>query len=133
MTTVKDKFNELRSEYLATSDEVRRAEIDRQLRELSEQSPEEFRQAFLEGAESALESARDFRVRAAIEPVAPMLNLAYIAENYFHKSRSWFSQRLNGAIVNGKPARFSPEELRTLADALSDISRKIADVKIPIH
>lgn len=133
MTTVKDKFNELRSEYLATSDEVRRAEIDRQIQELSQQSPEEFRQAFLEGAESALESARDFHVRAAIEPVAPMLNLAYIAENYFHKSRGWFSQRLNGAIVNGKPARFTPEELRTLADALSDISCKIADVKIPIH
>ena len=133
MTTVKDKFNKLRSEYLSTSDEVRRAEIDRQLRELSEQSPDEFRQAFLEGAESALAGARDFQVRAAIEPVTPMLNLAYIAENYFHKSRSWFSQRLNGAIVNGKPARFTQEELQTLADALSDISRKIADVKIPIH
>lgn len=131
--TVKERFNELRGEYLATADENRKAEIDAQIRELSEQEPEEFRQAFLEGAENALANARDFRVKEALEPVVPMLNLAYIAENYFHRSRSWFSQRLNGASVNGKPARFTPEELEILADALSDISKKIADIDIPIH
>lgn len=131
--TTKEKFNNLRSEYLACADESRKSEIDRQIRELSEQSPEEFRQAFLEGAENAIAGARDFRIRAAIEPVMPMLNLAYIAENYFHKSRGWFSQRLNGATVNGKPAHFTQNELKTLADALSDISRQIAAVEIPIH
>lgn len=131
--TVKERFNRLRSEYLAAADEGRKAEIDAKIRELSEQKPEEFRQAFLEGAEGALESARDFRVREALDPVIPVLNLAYIAESYFHKSRSWFSQRLNGASVNGKPARFTREELETLAAALKDISRKIGDVEIPIH
>lgn len=131
--TVKERFNELRSEYLATADESRKAEIDAQIRELSEQEPEGFRQAFLEGAENALANARDFRVKEAIEPVIPALNLAFIAENYFHKSRSWFSQRLNGAAVNGRPARFTPEELEILAYALKDISKKIADINIHVH
>lgn len=131
--TVKERFNELRSEYIATADEKRKAEIDAQIRELSEQSPEEFRQAFLEGAENAIAESREFRVKEAIEPVIPALNLSFIAENYFHKSRSWFSQRLNGATVNGKPARFTSEELEVLAYALKDISKKIADISIPIH
>lgn len=131
--TVKERFNELRSEYIATADEKRKAEIDAQIRELSERSPEEFRQAFLEGAENAIAESREFRVKEAIEPVIPALNLSFIAENYFHKSRSWFSQRLNGATVNGKPARFTSEELDVLAYALKDISKKIADINIPIH
>ncbi len=131
--TVKERFNELRSEYIATADEKRKAEIDAQIRELSEQSPEEFRQAFLEGAENAIAESREFRVKEAIEPMIPALNLSFIAENYFHKSRSWFSQRLNGATVNGKPARFTSEELEVLAYALKDISKKIADINIPIH
>lgn len=131
--TVKERFNELRSEYIATADEKRKAEIDAQIRELSEQSPEEFRQAFLEGAENAIAESREFRVKEAIEPVIPALNLSFIAENYFHKSRSWFSQRLNGATVNGKPARFTSEELEVLAYALKEISKKIADINIPIH
>lgn len=131
--TVKERFNELRSEYIVTADEKRKAEIDAQIRELSEQSPEEFRQAFLEGAENAIAESREFRVKEAIEPVIPALNLSFIAENYFHKSRSWFSQRLNGATVNGKPARFTSEELEVLAYALKDISKKIADINIPIH
>jgi hypothetical protein len=131
--TVKERFNELRSEYIATADEKRKAEIDAQIRELSEQSPEDFRQAFLEGAENAIAESREFRVKEAIEPVIPALNLSFIAENYFHKSRSWFSQRLNGATVNGKPARFTSEELDVLAYALKDISKKIADINIPIH
>lgn len=131
--TVRERFNELRSEYIATADEKRKAEIDAQIRELSEQSPEEFRQAFLEGAENAIAESREFRVKEAIEPVIPALNLSFIAENYFHKSRSWFSQRLNGATVNGKPARFTSEELDVLAYALKDISKKIADINIPIH
>lgn len=131
--TVKERFNELRSEYIATADEKRKAEIDAQIRELSEQSPEEFRQAFLEGAENAIAESREFRVKEAIEPVIPALNLSFIAENYFHKSRSWFSQRLNGATVNGKPTHFTSEELEVLAYALKDISKKIADINIPIH
>ena len=131
--TVKERFNELRSEYIATADEKRKAEIDAQIRELSERSPEEFRQAFLEGAENAIAESREFRVKEAIEPVIPALNLSFIAENYFHKSRSWFSQRLTGATVNGKPARFTSEELDVLAYALKDISKKIADINIPIH
>lgn len=57
-----------------------------------------------------------------------VLNSAYIAERFFGKSRSWMSQRLNGHIVNGKPARFTPEELETLRNALYTISIEIQGI-----
>lgn len=39
--------------------------------------------------------------------------MSYIAEHYFGKSRQWLYQRINGNIVNGKPADFTPDELKT--------------------
>lgn len=56
------------------------------------------------------------------------LSLAYIAKNYFGKSNSWLSQRLNGSLVNGKRARFSATEVRVLQDALHDIGHKLLAV-----
>ena len=48
-----------------------------------------------------------------------------IFEEYFHKSRSWLSQRMNGYHVNSKAAAFSPEDINTLADGLLDLSERI--------
>lgn len=54
-----------------------------------------------------------------------VINGAYIARRFFGRSRSWFSQKLNGAIVNGKPADFTKEELKTLANAISTITLEL--------
>lgn len=54
-----------------------------------------------------------------------VINGAYIAKRFFGKSRSWFSQKLNGHIVNGKPAEFTKEELKTLANAISTITLEL--------
>lgn len=55
-----------------------------------------------------------------------VINLAYIAEHYFGKSRQWLYQRLKGQIVNGKPAAFKPQEEETFKAALNDIGLRIA-------
>ncbi|MDE6126245.1 MAG: DUF5053 domain-containing protein [Muribaculaceae bacterium] len=55
-----------------------------------------------------------------------VINLAYIAEHYFGKSRQWLYQRLKGQVVNGKPAAFKPQEEETFKAALNDIGLKIA-------
>lgn len=54
-----------------------------------------------------------------------VINGSYIAKRFFGKSRSWFSQKLNGHIVNGKPAEFTKEELKTLANAISTITLEL--------
>lgn len=57
-----------------------------------------------------------------------IVNGAYIAERFFGKSGSWFSQKLNGHIKNGKPCEFTPEELETLKNALYTLSFELQDL-----
>ena len=58
---------------------------------------------------------------------AEMINLAYIAKHYFNCDRAWLYQRINGSLVNGKPAAFTQQELKVLADALREISLTVSD------
>ena len=64
--------------------------------------------------------------------VTKIVSITYIAETYFNKSRSWLGHRINGNIINGKPARFSPDELVTLKRALEDISDKMREASAKI-
>ncbi|MCD7937815.1 MAG: DUF5053 domain-containing protein [Tannerellaceae bacterium] len=61
---------------------------------------------------------------------AELLPLAYIARTYFHKTKNWLYQRVNGNTVNGKPAHFTPEEKELFNHALQDISKKIGSIRI---
>ncbi len=49
-----------------------------------------------------------------------------ISEQYFKKSRSWLSKKMNGKGFNGEPnADFTPEEKEILRGALIDLSERI--------
>ncbi len=69
-------------------------------------------------------------VRQQLESVLPFISLASIAKTYFNKSRQWLYQRINGLVVNGKPAKFTPEELDTLNFALQDMGNKLIKTHI---
>ena len=43
---------------------------------------------------------------------------SYISTNYFGKSRSWFSQRLNGYDGNNSETDFSDNEKKVLKESL---------------
>lgn len=60
--------------------------------------------------------------------VLRVLNGAYLAERFFGKSRSWFCQKLNHSIVNGKPSDFTKEERVTLANALTTIGLELMEL-----
>jgi len=64
--------------------------------------------------------------------VAKVISISYVARKYFGKTRTWLYQRLNGNMVNGKPARFTPDERQKLSDALDDISRMIKETALKI-
>lgn len=57
-----------------------------------------------------------------------MINGSYIAERFFGRSGCWFSQKLNNNIKNGKPCEFSPEEIKTLRDALYTMALELEDL-----
>ena len=57
-----------------------------------------------------------------------VLNASYIAERFFGKSKSWFSQKLNNHIKNGSPSEFSQSEIETLRNALYTISIELQEI-----
>lgn len=62
-----------------------------------------------------------------------VLNGAYIAERFFGKSGSWFSQKLNNNIKNGKPCGFTDSERETLADALRTLAIELEELADELH
>ncbi len=59
-----------------------------------------------------------------------MINLSYVAKKYFKKSRAWLSQRINGNLVNGTPAKFTEEELKVFNYALADMSKILGSQRL---
>jgi hypothetical protein len=62
------------------------------------------------------------------EDLLRVVNGTYIAERFFGKSGSWFSQKLNNNLKNGKPCEFTPEERKTLSNALYTIAIELQDL-----
>lgn len=81
---------------------------------------------YLKRVEDLRKSTRQTLLRQALDFVPKGMNLAYIAEHYFGRSRSWLSQRINGNIVNGKPCGFTEDELVIFRSALRDMSHKLS-------
>lgn len=75
---------------------------------------------------------KELSVRAQLANISEVISLSYVARHYFKKSRQWLMQRINGYTVNGKKARFTPEQITTLNKALQDISKRIGSVNV-IH
>lgn len=84
----------------------------------------------LAGTDKRIDELEERTVKMQMQEVSEMISLSYLAKHYFNKSRSWLYQRLNGNTVNGKPARFTEEELTTLNNALKDISEKLGSLSI---
>lgn len=59
-----------------------------------------------------------------------LLPIGYIAEKYFHKSRSWLYQRLNGNTVRGKVYTLSTEQKATFNMAVQDIAKSIGSLRL---
>lgn len=84
----------------------------------------------LQSIDDKLDAIEESAIKLQLQEVAEIVSLSYLAKKYFNKSRSWLYQRLNGNTVNGKPARFTQEELQTFNNALQDISKKIGSLSI---
>ena len=61
----------------------------------------------------------------AFSELEDIINKTQIAKQYFGKSQSWFSQRLNDCTVLKKSMAFKKEEYHKLADAFRDIAKHL--------
>jgi len=86
------------------------------------------------GLKKTTSDLKDFNEETSLKKrlleVSDIVSISYVAKTYFNKTRSWFYQRLNGNLVNGKPAKFTEEELFKLDSALKDVSKKIGSVSV---
>ncbi|MBD5230572.1 MAG: DUF5053 domain-containing protein [Bacteroidales bacterium] len=56
-----------------------------------------------------------------------VINASYIAQRFFGKSKSWFSQKLNNHVKNGTPIELTSAEIETLRNALYTISIELQE------
>lgn len=63
-------------------------------------------------------------VRDVLSDVYEEVNWAYLAKNYFGKSRSWLYHKFAG-VNNGKEDDFNDIDRERLRDALTDVAQRI--------
>lgn len=79
----------------------------------------------------ALEEAADaLTAKEQLGELYDIIPLAYIAEKYFKRSRSWLYQRLNGYKVNGKVCSFNADEKATFNLAIRELTEKIGSAQL---
>ncbi len=126
---VQKKLEEWKADFIAANTPEAQAEHKKRfntfLQSLSPEDKKAFVTAFQNGAKQSVNKAQEIikvvEVRQKLNRVLDFASMSYIAKNYFGKTRQWLYQRVNGNIVNGKPADFTPDELNTLSVALSEL------------
>lgn len=81
----------------------------------------------VERAKKELAKEKGGAVWLAMMNLSEYIVFSAIAKNYFSKSGNWILQRLHGYEVNGKPARFKPEETSVFVKALRELSAKLSE------
>ena len=132
---VKKEFIRLKEQWMHASGEAReKADAEMQaffdaLREedktlLEEAVNEDFARLHKD-VEEAHRLAEQITIRKQLEEVLPFISVSEFAKAYFGRSASWLHQRINGNAIHGKPAAFTPEEIKTLSHALNDVAAKL--------
>lgn len=123
-------LDQLKEQYIAAQSEAARESIFNDIRALIEEDAQAVAQAAAVQSREIVEEAEALAIRKALGDILPAISVAYIAREYFGKSRAWLTQRINGNLVNGKPATLTPEERETMRQALRDLSNKLAACNI---
>lgn len=129
-----------KADFALVNTKEQKAEYDKRfkafLASLSSAERKEFAQAYRKGAKEAIEEAERISKiidrKQKLDNILGFASMSYIAEHYFGKSRQWLYQRINGNIVNGKPADFTPDELKTLSIALSELGEQLKCASVAI-
>ncbi|WP_148477691.1 DUF5053 domain-containing protein [Parabacteroides johnsonii] len=137
---VKLELKRWKADFALVSTKEQKAEYDKRfkafLASLSSVEKKEFAQAYREGAREAIDEAKKISKiidrKQKLDNILGFASMSYIAEHYFGKSRQWLYQRINGNMVNGKPADFTPDELKVFSVALSELGEQLKRASVAI-
>ena len=124
-----ERVKNLRDQFVSATDKEKE-KITIELDKLQDENADAFAEAMIECMKETNKNLSDFLMREQLDDILPYISVSAIAKNYFGKSKEWFYQKMNGNIVNGKPAKFTEEEIKNLNFALQDISKKIGSVRV---
>ena len=127
---IKSRMDDLKTRYLAARTDAERNDIFDQIRAEMDADAEGVASATLAQIKETNERAREIIVKNQIRDILPIISLSFIAKEYFGKTKEWLYQRINGNVVNGKPAQFTEEEKKTLNFALKDIADKLMKISV---
>lgn len=123
-------MDELKARYLEARTDADRNAIFDLIRAEMDTDAERVASATLAQIKETNERAREIIVKNQIRDILPIISLSFIAKEYFGKTKEWLYQRINGNVVNGKPAQFTEEEKKTLNFALKDIADKLMKISV---
>ena len=125
-----EKVRALRNRNRIAETDKEREEIQRETEILMNEDPDAFAEAMVECMRETNRELDKLLIKDQLEEVSKVISISYLVKNYFKKTPQWFYQRLNENLVNGKPAKFTEEEIKTLNFALQDISKKIGSIRV---
>lgn len=126
----KEYLDLLKSRYVNATTEKEREEVRQAIRQACDEAPKEVAVIAVEQLNETIERIEGVLIRQQMEDILPFISLAYMAKTYFGKSRQWLYQRVNGLMVNGKPAQFTQAELDILNHALRDMGQKLVSTHV---
>jgi len=127
---MKTQLSALKEQYARARSDKAKAIINEQIKALATQDPDAFAEAMVELARDTADRAEDLLMREKLKDIIPAVSLSYIAKTYFGKTRTWIYHRINGSIVNGKPAKFNAEEKKILEGAFRDLGSKLSSLHV---
>ena len=126
----KEKMDLLKSRYMNAKNEQERDAVRKEIAELCDEDTMKVASIATEQIQESIDEINGIIIRRQLEDILPFMSLAYIAKHYFGKSRQWLYQRVNGTIVNGKPARFTNQEIDILNAAIQDMGNRLLSTKV---
>lgn len=67
-------------------------------------------------------------IKELLQEILPYINMAEIADTYYHKDRGWLNHKINERVVNGVAYTFNRDEVEVMSMALKDIAAKLQAV-----
>ncbi len=82
--------------------------------------------------EQVIQIAKEIPMKQQVNDILIEVSWGTISTDYFGKSRSWLSKKMNGKGFNGEHGGFTETEKETLRGALVDLSERIKKVAVNI-
>ena len=124
------QLEKLQARFMKATKDAEREDVRKEMRKLCDADAPGLAAAALESIKATNAEVAEILLREQLKDILPAVSLAYVAKTYFNKTRQWLYQRINGTLVNGKPAKFTPEEITTLNNALRDIANRLSSINV---